>query len=680
MPNHLANQTSPYLLQHANNPVEWYPWNKQALNRAKQLDKPILLSIGYSACHWCHVMERESFENTEIANIMNRLFINIKVDREERPDLDKIYQLAHQMLTQKPGGWPLTVALTPNRQAPFFAGTYFPPTSRFNMPGFSDLLERIAKHFQDNRTQMINYHESFEKALRQLNPSSSAKTLPDIGNTLTNAIECLISQFDREFGGFGDTPKFPYPTQLELLLTHCTIGSENNVENSLKMAETTLINMGRGGLYDQLGGGFFRYSVDRQWKIPHFEKMLYDNAQLLGLYCDAYLITSNNEYAEIARGIAQWVMKEMQQFSGGYASTLDADSEGTEGRFYIWSETDLRAILTQKEYDIIENYFGLYGEPNFDGFWHFNVNMEPDYDLLSKYPSLKTIIKNIKSKLLKHRSTRIYPRIDDKILTAWNGLMIKGMAKAARILGQMKLSHSAQRSLDFIRGSQWRNNQLLATHREGISHLNAYLDDYAFLLDGILELLQTEWRSSNLQFAIQIACAMLEKFEDKKNGGFFFTSHNHESLLYRPKQGADNAVPAGNGVAVAALITLGYLVAETTYLDSADRALKIFAKELQKRPSVYGALSLALQKLNPDHKIVIIRGNEVNKMKWRALPSLQSSKRNTIFYIPNTIKDLPSSILDKKPKSDVTAYICTGFNCAPPVFSLEELMQKLQPL
>jgi len=678
MPNHLAEQTSPYLLQHANNPVDWYPWGKEALGKAKQRDQPILLSIGYSACHWCHVMERESFENSEIADLMNRLFVCIKVDREERPDLDKIYQSAHQMLTQRPGGWPLTVALTPTGHAPFFAGTYFPPTPRFNMPGFGELLERIAKHFQDNRAQMINYHAAFEKALDQLNPASPAKRLPDSGNTLTDAVQSLATRFDREFGGFGSAPKFPHPTQLELLLTHYTAGSENDVKESLKMAETTLLNMGRGGLCDQLGGGFFRYSVDRQWKIPHFEKMLYDNAQLLGLYCDAYRITANNEYAEIARGVAKWVMEAMQQPCGGYASTLDADSEGVEGKFYIWSETDLRAILTRQEYDLIENYFALYGEPNFEGFWHFNVNTELNDDLLSENPPLKKRIENTKSKLLEQRGVRIHPAIDDKILTAWNGLMIKGMAKAARALGQMKLAHSAQRSLDFIRSNQWQNNQLLATHREGISHLNAYLDDYAFLLDGILELLQTEWRSSNLRFAIQIADAMVEKFEDKENGGFFFTSHDHESLLYRPKSGADDAVPAGNGVAVAALITLGYLTGESAYLDSADSALKIFAEELKKMPSIYGALTLGLQKQNRDHKTVIIRGNQTNKAKWKTLPSLQSGARNTIFYIPNNIKDLPSSISDKKPQSDVTAYICTGLSCAPPVFSLEMLMQKLQ--
>ena len=681
MPNYLASQTSPYLLQHAHNPVDWHPWGAAALELAKATDKPILLSIGYAACHWCHVMERESFEDTRIADIMNRLFVCIKVDREERPDLDKIYQSAHQLLTQRPGGWPLTVALTPGGHAPFFAGTYFPPTSRFNLPGFGELLERIATHYQENQAGMEHYHRSFEKALGQLNPSISLPQVPAFETILTTAVNHLAEQYDDTFGGFGNAPKFPHPTQLELLLTHGADGESDGNRCSLDMLHKTLTGMSLGGLYDQLGGGFFRYSVDRQWKIPHFEKMLYDNAQLLGLYSDYYLISPRPQTAAVINGIAHWVIDEMQQPAGGYASTLDADSEGIEGKFYVWSETDLKAILTEAEYRLAEDYFGLYGDPNFEGFWHLNVNPDLDPPLSVPEKAVNTLRQQIKTKLLRQRNMRVRPALDDKILTSWNGLMIKGMAKAGRCLAQPDFLQSAQQSLRFIQGTLWRDHRLLATHRDGTSHLNAYLDDYAFLLDGIIELLQSRWDSAHLRFAMQLADALLTHFEDPDSGGFFFTSHDHETLLYRPKSGADDAIPSGNGVAIRNLIILGHLIGESRYLTSADNALKLFARSLTTAPSVHGALSVSLQVAGPYHQIILIRGDEANTRQWQSALAAQARSAGDplIFCIPKTAPHLPPVLASRKAGKGTRAYVCTGTLCSRPVDSLDTLLTQLSP-
>ncbi|NKB61451.1 MAG: DUF255 domain-containing protein [Gammaproteobacteria bacterium] len=676
MPNYLADQTSPYLLQHANNPVHWYPWSQVALDIAKQKNKPILLSIGYSACHWCHVMEKESFQSDSIANIMNNNFVCIKVDREERPDLDKIYQSAHQILTQRPGGWPLTLALTPQGHAPFFAGTYFPPEPRFNLPGFSELLEKISSHFEKNREQMENYHHSFGEALSQLNPKISNSELPTPELVLSSAAEQLENQFDNEFGGFGDAPKFPHPCQLSLLLSHYHAQNQQdeNEDTSLSMAKKTMTRMARGGLYDQIGGGFFRYAVDKEWRIPHFEKMLYDNAQLLGLYCDLYQTTKDQEYADIVAGVAQWTMSEMQQSGGGYASTLDADSEGAEGKYYTWSETDLRVLLSQQEYGAIEHYFALYGDANFDGYWHLNINPELDRKLLLQTPELNKLIEAAKTKLLVHRQTRVPPALDDKILTAWNGLMIKGMAKAGRILGRPEFIESAQRSVNFIRNNLWQNRRLLATCREGTAHLNGYLDDYAFMLEAIVELLQYRWSSTNLEFATMIANALLDNFEDTESGGFFFTSHDHESLLHRSKSGADDAIPSGNGSAVGALLKLGQLTGNTHFISSADRALRLFATEIAKSPSIYGSLSLSFQWTQSNHQTIIIRGEETDALSWQTVINQNSIANNcNIYVIANDAQGLPPTLAAKKSNGKTIAYVCHGLSCSDPIDNIGKL-------
>ncbi len=676
MPNKLIDQSSPYLLQHANNPVDWRPWNAQALELARVENKPILLSIGYAACHWCHVMEKESFENEETAALMNAHFVCIKVDREERPDLDKIYQLAHQMLTQRPGGWPLTVALTPNGHAPFFAGTYFPPTRRFDMPGFGELLLRIAEHYQENQQKLSDYHLSFNQALENLNPSTPESVIVDPAKALDHAARVLDSQFDSIFGGFGNAPKFPHPTQLELLMIAAARPTAPD-SKAAGMVGKTLTRMARGGLYDHLAGGFFRYSVDREWKIPHFEKMLYDNAQLLALYSQAWQVSPKPLYRDSAISTAQWVVSEMQQPEGGYASTLDADSEGEEGKYYVWSETDLRAVLTRDEYALIESTFGLFGEANFDGRWHLNLKPDDEQEPVERPPGTNQSVEDAKSRLLEIRRQRIRPGLDDKILTGWNGLMISGMALAGRIFNCDSFIRSAQRSVDFIRSNLWQGNRLLASYAGGKSRLNGYLDDYAFMLCGLLQLLQSEWRQSDLDFAIRIADAMIERFEDPEQGGFFFTSHDHEKLLYRPKTGTDDAIPSGNGLAVSGLLGLGALLAETGYLQTAEKALIQFSDELRRHPSVNASMSIALQKLDKGFSTVIIRGKRDDMKLWSDSINQEYTPGLQCFAIPAHTGKLPPSLAVYKTRPGTCAYICRGNQCGPPVTNLERLRENL---
>ncbi|HKK16791.1 MAG TPA: thioredoxin domain-containing protein, partial [Gammaproteobacteria bacterium] len=554
--NALIHETSPYLQQHAHNPVHWYPWSEEALQRAREEDKPILLSIGYSACHWCHVMAHESFEDEETAAIMNELFINIKVDREERPDLDKIYQVSQQLLTQRTGGWPLTMFLTPEDQLPFFGGTYFPPEPRYGMPGFRDLLQRVAGFYREKRDDINRQNQSMQEALQRISETAAA----DAGTQLTHypltvALQQLQQSFDERNGGFGGAPKFPHPTNIERLLRHQQREPANT--QSRIMTETTLRKMAEGGVYDQVGGGFYRYSVDEQWMIPHFEKMLYDNGPLLRVYSQAYQLTGNVFYQKIATETAEWVLRDMQSAEGGYYSTIDADSEGHEGKFYIWDKAELQQLLDESLYEVVAKYLGLEQPANFEGHWHLYVTtpLKTVADELSiSREEAEKRLKKARAILLQTRNKRVWPGRDEKILTSWNGLMIKAMATAATVFNEPRYHDSACRSVAFIRETLWQDGRMLATYKDGKAHLNAYLDDYAFIIDGILALLGFRWNSDSLAFAIQLTEAMLDKFEDQENGGFFFTSHDHEKLIQRHKPMMDDALPAGNGIAASVLL------------------------------------------------------------------------------------------------------------------------------
>ncbi|MGZ5094614.1 MAG: thioredoxin domain-containing protein, partial [Burkholderiales bacterium] len=526
MPNRLARETSPYLQQHADNPVDWYPWCDEALALAREQNKPILLSIGYSACHWCHVMAHESFEDPDVAAQMNRSFVNIKVDREERPDLDQIYQTAHHMLTQRGGGWPLTMFLMPDG-TPFFAGTYFPKTARYGMPGFNEVLGRITDAYRDKREEIAQQNASLIEALKR-----TAPTMADEQELTRAPVDAAVRElaqlFDDVHGGVGHAPKFPHAFELAFCLRrHALEGGQL----AGVIAKLSLTKMAEGGIYDQLGGGFCRYSVDRFWTIPHFEKMLYDNGPLLALYSDAWLLTRKPLYKNIVEQTAAWVMRDMQSAQGGYYSSFDADSEGKEGKYYVWTREEIDALLLPEEYAVLAPHYGLDTPSNFEErYWHLRVAKPlPEISAELRVPLNECVstLQSARAKLYEARERRVRPGRDEKVLTSWNALMAKGMARAGRVFGRTDWIDSARRSLDFLRATLWRDGRLLATYKDGKAHLNAYLDDHAFMLDALLELMQAEFRVQDLQWAQALADLLIEQFEDPQRGGFYFVSHDH---------------------------------------------------------------------------------------------------------------------------------------------------------
>lgn len=577
--NRLANETSPYLLQHADNPVAWLPWSEDALALARAEDKPILLSIGYSACHWCHVMAHESFADEATAEVMNRLFINVKVDREERPDLDQIYQTAHQMLTGRAGGWPLTLFLTPEG-TPFYGGTYFPKEPRFGLPGFAALCQRIGEIWRTRRHDIEAQNRELLAAMNRHIPPPAIELDDRPIATLRNL---LLGSFDREHGGFGSAPKFPHPTDLAFLL------HRQDDRQAQEAALFSLRRMALGGIHDQLGGGFCRYSVDEFWEIPHFEKMLYDNGQLLGLYADAFALTGEPYFREVAEGIVGWLRREMTSPEGAFYSSLDADSEGEEGRFYLWERDEVARLLTPQESALAGRHWGLDQPPNFERrHWHLKI-------AAPLAAGEETLRDSARAKLFAAREKRVRPGCDDKILTSWNALTIAGLAHASRVLDRPEWLSAARRALDFLQTHHWRDGRLLATSRQGQAYLPAYLDDYAFLLAALLEAYAAAPHAEDLDFARQIADVLLMHFEDRTNGGFFFTAHDHESLIQRPKTAHDNALPAGNGVAALALRKLGELVGDARYLGAARRTLQAFSAQLARQPTGCATLVSALE-------------------------------------------------------------------------------------
>ena len=681
--NRLVNETSPYLLQHAYNPVDWYPWGDQALEKAKRENKPILLSIGYSACHWCHVMAHESFEDEQTAQVMNDLYVCIKVDREERPDLDKIYQFAHQVLTQRGGGWPLTVALTPGDQTPFFAGTYFPRTPKYGMPTFMDILKRIAQVYRENTEEVTRQNHALQEIMQRASATSLAEPQALSPLPLDEARRQLGESYDADNKGFGQAPKFPHPTNIERLLRHwaATAKSGKPDEHALQMALETLSAMGDGGLFDQLGGGFCRYSVDAQWMIPHFEKMLYDNGPLLSLYCQAWQVTHDNRYRKSAMETAEWVMREMQSPQGGYYSTLDADSEGEEGKFYVWDKQTVKQCLEADEFSIFAAVYGLDKPANFEGQWHLHTYATLEAVAAAKGLALedaKELLNSAKQKLFRLREDRIHPGKDEKILVSWNGLMIKGMAAAGRVFGMQDYLDSAQRAVDFVQSTLWRDNRLLAAYKDGKAHLMAYLDDYVFLLDAILELLQARWRQSDLHFAIALADTVLDHFQDQSNGGFFFTADDHEQLIQRPKVLMDEAVPAGNGIAAHGLLRLGHLLGDMRYLQAAENTLRGAWESMERTPYAHNALLLALEEYLYGSEIVVIRGEAESLTAWRDKALDDYAPRRLVLAIPSDAAQLPGLLQERKPLGETVAYVCSGQTCQAPQTSLEDFAQMMQ--
>jgi len=672
--NRLAEATSPYLQQHARNPVDWWPWCDEALALAREEGKPILLSIGYSACHWCHVMAHESFEDPETAAVMNELFVNIKVDREERPDLDRIYQSAHQLLSQRPGGWPLTVFLAPDDQMPFFAGTYFPDQPRHGMISFRDLMQRVHAAWREQQDAIRTQNQALAEALGHLNPESGESAAAALNREpLAAARRELAESFDATHGGFGRAPKFPHCTSIERLLRHWTL--EPGDSQALHMALFTLERMALGGVYDQLGGGFCRYSVDDRWMIPHFEKMLYDNGPLLSLYADAWRASGNPLFRDVCEETAAWVMREMQSPEGGYYSTLDADSEGEEGRFYAWTPDEVRAELDAEEYSVFSLYYGLDRAPNFEGKWHLHTFLDRD-TLAARAghdaPRVRQLLDSARQKLFLVREKRVRPGRDDKILSSWNALMIRGMASAGRFLDRPEWIGSAERAVDFIRDTLWREGRLLAVYKDGKAHLPAYLDDHANLIEALLELLQARWRGQDLSFAVELAEVLLAHFEDSDAGGFFFTADDHERLIHNPKPLGDDSLPAGNGIAARALMRLGWLLAETRYLDAAERTLRLAWPHMTRLPYGHCALLNALEEYLHPAEILVLRAGSERLARWRAELEAEYLPRRLVFPVPPDAA-LPPALADKALSGEGVIYRCVGTHCEAPVSDPGEL-------
>ncbi len=675
MGNRLARETSPYLKQHANNPVDWYPWGEEALKAAREQDKPILLSIGYSACHWCHVMAHESFEDAEVAAVMNKLFINVKVDREERPDLDQIYQSAHQVLNARRGGWPLTMFLAPD-QTPFFGGTYFPKTPRLEKPGMLELLPQIAASYRDGRADIEQRGQALREALARAQPGAAEDGELSAG-TLTAAVAAFKREVDKANGGMNEALKFPHPAEFEFCLRWAVTRNDGE---ALDIAKFTLARMAERGLYDQVGGGFYRYCVDQQWAIPHFEKMLYDNGPLLGLYSDLWRVDPQPSYARVVEDTATWVMCEMQargkSDDGGYYSTLDADSEHEEGKFYVWTPDEVKAALSAEEYAVVAPHYGLDAPPNFeDKHWHLQVMMPLDQvakKLALPLESAQALLDAARARLLTRRERRVRPARDEKILTGWNALMIKGMTRAYRVFGHAHWLASARRATEFIRRSLWRNGRLLASYKDGKASLNGYLDDYAFLLDALLELMQADFRPADLEWARELADVLLGQFEDKAHGGFFFVSHDHEQLLQRAKIGPRNDTPSGNSVAALALDRLGHVLGEPAYCEAARRTVQAFKPLLEQQPAAHGTLRSALDEQLMPPTLIVLSGNG-DAMAWRrALDARYLPHVLTLAIAPATT-GLPSA-LEKPAGGGLKAWVCRGVTCLPPMAELDTVL------
>jgi hypothetical protein len=681
--NRLARQTSPYLRQHASNPVDWYPWSAEALERARRERRPILLSIGYAACHWCHVMAHESFEDPETARVMNELYVNIKVDREERPDLDRLYQLAHQLLTGRGGGWPLTMFLTPEDQQPFFGGTYFPPQSRFGMPGFRELLAHVARYYREHEAELKHNAATLVQAITELNPPAAAAELVLSGEPLRGCRAALERSLDPEWGGFGAAPKFPHAELVLRLLRdwHSSAGDAAPDLQALYMATLSLTRMAEGGLFDQLAGGFSRYSVDERWAIPHFEKMLYDNAALLGAYAEAACATGDPLFAEICARTVGWLMSEMRAPSGAFFASLDADSEGHEGKFYVWDVEEVRATLSPEEFAAFAPRYGLDQPPNFENRAHHLLiarALEPLADELGRsIEELQGLCASARAKLLAVRAGRVRPARDEKILTSWNALLIRGLASASRLLQRAEYAVAAGEALRYLRTYHWRAGRLLVTGIEGgEAALEAYLDDYVFLAAAILELACVRFDAEELALGAQLLDVVLARF-GATDGGFYFTASDHETLISRLKTFSDDALPAGNGVAAQTLLRYGYLLGEPRYLVAAEACLRAGWQVLEKYPEGHCSMLLALEEWLRPPQIVILRGPVAAMAAWQQALAGVYSPHTLVLAVPADARDLPEALHSKPATAHLVAYLCRGSVCSQPLTTLEALAAAL---
>jgi len=674
MPNHLIHETSPYLLQHAENPVDWYPWGEEAFDKARRENKPVLLSIGYSACHWCHVMAHESFENEEIARLMNENFVNIKVDREERPDLDQIYMNAVQIMTHH-GGWPMTVFLTPDA-VPFYGGTYFPPEDRYNMPGFPRVLIGVAEAYRDRHDDIRETGTSLVNEIKRI--SVAGRGDYPIEPELLDAVYVgIVRSYDSINGGFGGAPKFPPAMTLEFLLrTHARTGNQE----ALDMVSHTCRNMANGGMYDQLGGGFHRYSTDARWLIPHFEKMLYDNALLSRVYLHYFQVNGEPFARETVEGILDYVLREMTHADGGFYSTQDADSEGHEGKFFVWTMDEIRATLGEEDARVFAAYYNVTEAGNFECKNIPNVTRsvaEVATELGISESELRASLDESKRKLFDLREQRIKPDRDEKVLTAWNGLMMASFAEAGVLLSRPDYTDAERKNASFVISNLYRDGALLRTWKDGVAKFNAYFEDYAFLIEVLVTLFETTGEFRWLTKALGLAEIMIAEFWDEDAGGFFFTGKSHESLIVRSKDYFDNATPSGNSVAALALLKLSLLSGKEQYRNLATAILREVGDSIRRYPSGFGyALSAADFLLSTPKEVAIIGSTPFDFQPllaetWRRyLPNKVVAASFGVDVIPllenrTMINDLP------------TAYVCEHYTCKQPVTDVSALREQL---
>ena len=679
--NRLKDSTSPYLLQHAHNPVDWYPWGDEALARARAEDRPLLLSIGYSSCHWCHVMERESFENEAIAALMNDSFVCVKVDREERPDLDDIYMAATLAMNRGQGGWPMTVFLTPD-QAPFFAGTYFPPEDRYGRPGFGALLERIARIWREDRA---NLNEQAGKVAEFLRENAQALPAADLSAEAWEAFEeHSASEFDSRFGGFGSVPKFPPHQALLVLLRK---GASDPEARARFMATTTLDAMAAGGIYDQVGGGFARYSTDRQWLVPHFEKMLYDNAQLVRAYTEAWQITKDPQYRRVAREVLDYGLREMTSPEGGFYSATDADSEGVEGKFFVWTKTEIESLLADEPAArVFCDYYDVTEEGNWEG--HVILTARAPKSAVAARHSLtveavEAILAKGRCLLYGARATRIPPSLDDKILTAWNGLMIGAMAEAGRVFGHARYIESAERAASFLWERHRREGRLLRSSRLGVAQGQAFLEDYAFLANALIDL--AEARSEGgflwLDRARGLGEQILDLFEAKE-GGFYSTSRFNETLLLRHREGHDGATPSANACAALALARLGVHFDRGSFRDKATRAIRAYGVAVERQPRAFPTSLLVQDFLAQGPVEVVVAGDPADE-RTKALDSVLAETFLSRRVITRCDGVSPASSSEPLLRGKTlvnggpAVYICRNYACDLPITDPEELRKKL---
>jgi hypothetical protein len=691
-PNRLANEQSPYLLQHSENPVDWYPWGEEAFNAARELDRPIFLSIGYATCHWCHVMERESFEDEDVARLMNDAFVNVKVDREERPDIDGIYMAVAQMATGQ-GGWPLTIIMTPDR-LPFFSGTYFPRESRFGRPGMLDLVPRIQELWGKRRDELLTAADEIRDRLQALAEADRSGRRLD-AETLSRGFQELALEYDREHGGFGRAPKFPTPHRLLFLLRYWR---RTGVDRALDLVVETLDSMRAGGIFDQVGYGFHRYSTDDRWFLPHFEKMLYDQALLVMAYVEAFQVTGDVRHARVAREVLDYVLRDMTAPEGGFYSAEDADSEGEEGKFYVWTDEQLRQVLGESDADLTARVWGIQPDGNFvdeatgerqgANIPHLAESLQARAAELGVTQSeLERRLESSRERLLEHRSRRVRPLLDDKVLTDWNGLMIAALAKAGGALRDPEYVEAATRAADFLWTTMQAEGQLLHRYRDGDADIEANLDDYAFLAWAEIELHQVTQDPEHLRRALVLTDAMLERFRDEESGGLFFSPADRPDLIVRQREVYDGAVPSGNSVALSNLLRLARLTAEPRYERLASEISQAFSRTVGSHPSAFTMFLSGLEMVADGGQELVITGDPESDAVTAMLRIARQGFEPHLVTILRPAGGNPGSVADVapflvefrgEPGAEATAYLCRGLMCEQPVTTAAELGSLLE--